>query len=144
MDEKYLNLLDNQTVSLLVRKDGCERLRTFGRGIRPALALLDETPELLRGAEVYDWVVGKAAASIFLLGGAASVSAGTISESAAALLSAHGVPCCSRVRTPQIINRSGTGLCPFEQAVLDVERPEDCLPVIRQTLARLTEASRPD
>ena len=144
MNEEFLNLLDNQTVSLLVCKDGQEIFRTFGRGIRPALALLDETPELLRGAEVYDWVVGKAAASIFLLGGAASVSAGTMSESAAALLSAHGVACFSRVRTPQIINRTGTGLCPFEQAVLNVKAPEDCLPVIRQTLARLMrEASRP-
>ena len=34
-------------------------------------------------------------------------------------------------------NRQGTGLCPFEQAVLELQKPEDCLPVIRQTLARL-------
>lgn len=138
MNEKLLDILDNQTVSLLVCRDGREIFRTFGRGIRPALTLLDEHPELLRGAEVYDWIIGKAAASLFILGGAASVSAGTMSDSAAALLRAHGIPHFCRVRTRQIINRAGTGLCPFEQAVMNVERPEDCLPVIRSTLARLT------
>lgn len=140
MDEKYLNLLDNQTVSLLVCKDGCERLRTFGRGIRPALSLLDEQPELLRGAEVYDWIVGKAAASLFVLGGAASVSACTMSDSAVALLQAHGIPHFCRVRTEQIINRTGTGLCPFEQAVLIAKSPEACLPIIRQTLRDLEKS----
>ena len=35
----------------------------------------------------------------------------------------------------------GTGLCPFEQAVLAVDAPEDCLPVIRETLAKLRVAA---
>ena len=35
------------------------------------------------------------------------------------------------------VNRQATGLSPFEQAVLAMERPEDCLPVVRATLARL-------
>ena len=40
-------------------------------------------------------------------------------------------------KTEKLLNRQGTGLCPFEQAVLELQKPEDCLPVIRQTLARL-------
>ena len=40
-------------------------------------------------------------------------------------------------KTEKLLNRQGTGLCPFEQAVLELERPEDCLPVVRATLARL-------
>ena len=50
---------------------------------------------------------------------------------------ANGVACACHTKTEKLLNRQGTGLCPFEQAVLELQKPEDCLPVIRQTLARL-------
>mgnify|MGYP004631369137 FL=1 len=117
--------------------------KVFGRGVGPALAALDEHPDLLRGAVVYDTIVGKAAAALFVLGGAQSVYAETISDAAVALLQEAGVACCWQTRTGQIINRRGDGLCPFEQAVLTCQTPEACLPVIRQTLARLRATSGP-
>ena len=52
-------------------------------------------------------------------------------------LAANGVDCACETKTEKLLNRQGTGLCPFEQAVLELEKPEDCLPVIRATLARL-------
>ena len=66
-----------------------------------------------------------------------SVYGQTMSASAAALLARYGVPYSFETKTDQIINRMGTGLCPFEQAVLEIDDPADCLPVIRETLARL-------
>lgn len=112
----------------------------MGRGIGPALSALDRLPDQLAGATVYDTIVGKAAAALFVLGGVRAVYAGTVSDSAVALLQRAGVECCWGVRTEQIINRTGNGLCPFEQAVLDCDEPADCLPVIRETLARLRAA----
>ena len=93
------------------------------------------------GAEVYDTIVGKAAAALFILGGVRAVYAETISDSAVALLERAGVECRWGVRTGQIVNRTGDGLCPFEQAVLGCAEPADCLPVIRETLARLRTAN---
>lgn len=107
------------------------------RPVGPALRVFDAQPELLKGALVCDTIVGKAAAAIYILGGAAGVYAETMSVAAADFLIANGVDCACETKTEKLLNRQGTGLCPFEQAVLELERPEDCLPVIRATLARL-------
>lgn len=137
MKQEILSLFESGRATLVLLKNGALVYTDSGRGIAPALKLLDEHAALLRGADVYDLIIGKAAASVFIQGSAKSVFGFTMSDSAIALLQAHGVPCAWQTRTPEIINRRGTGLCPFEQAVLDLDSPEDCLPVIRQTLARL-------
>lgn len=142
MDTEILRLLESGTATLAVKKKGALAFQHFGRGIGPALMLLEEQPELLRGAEVYDTIIGKAAASLFILGGAAYVYGQTMSQSAAELLTRYGVPHDCRDCPSQIINRAGTGLCPFEQAVLEVETPEACLPVIRTTLAALRQHTK--
>lgn len=142
MDQEILDLFTSQRASIALKKNGRIVFSEFGRGIGPALTLYDKQPELLRGAEVFDTIVGKAAASIFILGGVRAVFGLTMSDAAARLLTRYGVACSCETRTPQIINRMGTGLCPFEQAVLNIETPEACLPVIRETLTRL-RASAP-
>lgn len=137
MDHDIQQLFAAQQASIALKKDGRLVFSQFGRGIGPALTLYDEQPELLHGSDVFDTIVGKAAASIFILAGVRSVYGQTMSASAAALLARHGVPYRFETKTGQIINRTGTGLCPFEQAVLEIDDPADCLPVIRETLARL-------
>lgn len=127
--------------TLILKKDGQTVYQTAGRGVAPALQVLDTCPELLRGAQVYDTIVGKAAAAIYILGGASGVYAQTMSEAAVQLLSAYGLACDCQTLTGQLLNRQGTGLCPFEQAVLTLESPQACLPVIRQTLASLRAAT---
>ena len=117
--ENLSALFENGAYTLVVQKNGVTVHKDFGRGVGPALRVFDAQPELLKGALVCDTIVGKAAAAIYILGGAA------------------GVDCACETKTEKLLNRQGTGLCPFEQAVLELERPEDCLPVIRATLARL-------
>ena len=107
----------------------------YGRGSAPALELYDLHPALLEGADVYDLIVGKAAASLFLLGGANSVYGFTMSRKARDLLQSCGVRCGFETLTDDIFNRDGTGLCPFEQAVAPFDTPADCLPAIRRTLS---------
>lgn len=137
MDREIQQLFASQQATIALKKDGKLIVSQFGRGIAPALSLYDEQPELLRGADVFDTIVGKAAASIFILAGVRSVYGQTMSQSAVQLLTRHGVACSYETVTPQIINRTGTGLCPFEQAVLTIGEPEACLRVIRETLAHL-------
>ena len=137
MDREIQQLFASQQATIALKKDGKLIVAQFGRGIGPALSLYDEQPELLRGADVFDTIVGKAAASIFILAGVRSVYGQTMSQSAVQLLTRHGVACSYETVTPQIINRTGTGLCPFEQAVLTIDEPEACLRVIRETLAHL-------
>ena len=41
------------------------------------------------------------------------------------------------VRTQAIVNRKGDGLCPMENAVKDIDEPEDALRAVNKTLERL-------
>ena len=135
--ENLSALFENGAYTLVVQKDGATVHKDFGRGVGPALRLYDAQPELLKDALVCDTIVGKAAAAIYILGGASAVYAETMSAAAADFLTANGVDCACKEKTEKLLNRQGTGLCPFEQAVLELEKPADCLPVIRATLARL-------
>lgn len=80
-------------------------------GVGPALRVFDAQPELLKGALVCDTIVGKAAAAIYILGGASCVYAETMSAAAADFLIANGVDCACETKTEKLLNRQGTGLC---------------------------------
>ena len=105
MDREIQQLFASQQATIALKKDGKLIVSQFGRGIGPALSLYDEQPELLRGADVFDTIVGKAAASIFILAGVRSVYGQTMSQSAVQLLTRHGVACSYETVPPQIINR---------------------------------------
>lgn len=108
-----------------------------GTGVRPLVRALDEDPELLRGSVVVDKIVGKAAAMLAVLGGAAGVYGLTMSAAARDYLAARGIPAEWETLTERIINRTGTGLCPMETAVLDIDDPAEGLAALRETMGRL-------
>lgn len=135
-------LLESQKATFCIQQKNALVLKKFGRGIEPVLSTYLSNPAFFADACVYDTIVGKAAASIFVLGNVKGVYGETMSDAAAEMLEAHGIAVLYKTRTEQIINRRGDGLCPFEQAVLDVVKPEDCLPVIIETMQKLKNAAK--
>lgn len=108
------------------------QVRTFReRGVKDLFRLLDEEPQLLRGAFVADKVVGKGAAALMILGGVEEVYADVASTPALELFAAAGVRVACALEVPQIINRAGTGRCPVETLCLACRTPEECLEPIR-------------
>jgi len=118
-----MNHLELGNHTCVVRTSTGELLRSDERGIRPPLQWLREDPSLLRGAEVSDKVIGKAAALLFRYGGVKSVWAERMSEAAAAFLAAQGIVYAYDELVPAILNREGTGLCPMEQRALALDDP---------------------
>ncbi len=110
------------------------------KGIAPMMSFLD-SGICLRDFSVADRIVGKAAALLFVLAGVREVYAQVLSESGMRVLIQHGVPFEYDTLTPAIINRMGTGLCPMEQAVRDIESPEQARQAIRAAVERLQNAS---
>ena len=108
-----------------------------GTGVRPLLETLDKEPELMRGSILADKIVGKAAAMLAVLGGVRGVYGLTMSEAARAYLAERGIPAAWEVLTENIINRTGTGICPMEETVLDIEDPEVGRAALRATMQRL-------
>lgn len=106
------------------------------RGIKPLLTWHDSGIGL-NGFSAADKVVGRGAAFLYILLGVKEVYAPVMSELAATLLEEHGIEISYETLVPSIVNRAGDGGCPLEQAVIDIEEPQEALAAIKKKLTEL-------
>ena len=119
----------------------CDRDRVLTdkrRGIVPLLERI-EAGEDLKGVCVADRIIGRAAAMLLILGGAAAVHGDVMSVSAKELLEANGITVSFDTLTEHIINRKGDGPCPMEQATAALTDPADAPKALREALNRLKQ-----
>ncbi len=90
------------------------------RGVKP-LVMWYEACMDFTGFCAADKVVGKGAAFLYLLLGVTAIHAGVISRSALDLLIKNNIHVEYDLLVKNIINRNKDGICPFEEAVLDIE-----------------------
>lgn len=102
---------------------------TVERGVKPLLDWLKAELDL-QGFCAADKVVGKAAAFLYVLLGIKEVYAPVMSDGAIEILFRYGVHAEYDLSVEHIINRAQKGLCPMEQAVMDVSEPEQALEAI--------------
>jgi len=95
----------------------------------------------LKGFSAADKIAGKAAAMLFALAGVKEVYACIMSEQAVEVFLKYGVLYSCDTLVPTIVNRAGTGLCPMEQAVKDIEEPSDALDAIKRALEFLRKGN---
>lgn len=118
----------------------CAGERTYcskENGIVPLLALVGSNE--WKGAYAADKIVGKAAAMLYVLLGVKAVYAEVLSKTAQAVFEEYGVAYAYGTLTEKIINRMGTGLCPMELAVSELEKPADAPEAIRAKLVELRD-----
>ena len=118
-----MNQLDLNGHTCVIRTSNGKLLTSDEHGIRPPLLWLRENPDILRGAEVADKVIGKAAALLFAYGGVRSVWAARMSEAARDCLRAARISFDYEELVPAILNRDSTGLCPMEQRAMGIDDP---------------------
>lgn len=106
------------------------------RGVKSLVRWLTEGVNV-RGFSAADKVVGRATAYLYVLLGVKEVWAAVMSEAAAEVLRRHGIAASQEKLVRNIINRTGTGICPFEEAVLEIQTPEDALIAIREKMAAM-------
>lgn len=93
------------------------------RGVKPLLSWLHDGTDL-RDFAAADKVVGKAAALLYVLLGVRAVYAPVMSKAAFETLAKNGIDAhCDRT-VKHIMNRAGTGLCPMEETVMDIDDPQ--------------------
>jgi hypothetical protein len=117
---------------------GDKVLTSERKGIAPIMELISSGTDI-RGFSAADRIVGKAAALLFVLAGIAGVYAGVLSDGAAAVLEAHGIPYSCGAHAGYIVNRKGDGVCPMEAAVKDIDDPAEAYTVL---LAKIVELKR--
>ena len=124
-------------VSVAVIKNGTIVHTASGRGISPVLGIIESDPEILKDAAVVDKIVGKAAAMLFVRSGVKAVYAVTMSRAGREFLEKTGMPFMSELHVENLINRTNTGICPFEQTVMDIDDPEEAFEAIKDKMAQL-------
>lgn len=100
---------------LQVFKAGRVAFESDEAGLKPLAHLFFTQPELLRGASVYDKVVGEAAARIFISAKVAKVHAGTAGRRALERLHHAGILAKAERRVEVILNAKHSAICPMEQ-----------------------------
>ncbi|MCC8123010.1 MAG: DUF1893 domain-containing protein [Oscillospiraceae bacterium] len=136
----WAQVLSEQDATCVVMRDGVVIHKASGNGVKPLMALVDGAPELLRDAFVIDKIIGKAAAMLLVKCGASQVHGVVMSEAACAYLERHGVAVSFGRCIDVISNRTGNGICPLEQSVLEIDDPEEGYQALKQTISRLMGA----
>ena len=123
-------MLRREDVRGVVRSaDG--RLREFRRkGVIDLFQLLSDEPAFLQGASMADRVVGRGAALLMVKGGVKEVFAFVLSQPALDVLRQAGITVTYDTLQPNIINRTGTDICPVEKLTADTTNPDEAFRLI--------------
>ena len=127
-------LLEGNYTCVLCHEDCCHTSSL--RGVKPLVQWYASGADFSRFAAA-DKVIGRATAFLYQLMGIRTVYAHVISRPALAVFDAHGVYVRYGQLVDNIINRQGTGICPFEEAVLSIEDPAEALRAIREKMHRM-------
>lgn len=134
MDKELINVLVDEGCCGVVRSVQGE-LRTFSRrGVADLFNLVADEPDFLRGASVADRVIGRGAALLLVKGGAREVYAQVISSGALEVLRSVGIETSFDKEVPNIINRTGTDICPVEKLTASTSSPDEAYERIKQFL----------
>ena len=106
-------------------------LRVFYRqGVADLFELLSHEPQILEGASVADRVIGRGAALLMVKGGVREVFAYVISQPALDILREADIPTSFATLQPNIINRTGTDICPIEKLTAATTDPDEAYRLI--------------
>ena len=131
--EQLIELLHTSQSSCVITNKQ-STLTFHERGVKDLHRLLGDESHPLNGAFIADKVVGKGAAALMIAGGARWIYAKIISEAALELFSTSQVEVEYNEKVPNIINRSGTDICPIEKLCLRCTNIEECLIAINNFL----------
>ena len=136
---RYLEMLEETEANLIVFKDDEVLFSSDRRGVSPLIEVIDTFgQEKLSGVVTSDRIVGKAAVLLNAYMGSREMYALVMSREAMKVAEQHQLPYTRRETADYIINRDGTGMCPFEQLVLDIDAPVEAYNAIKAKLASFT------
>ncbi len=118
--------------SIVVVKNNVVLLTKKGHGIKPLLETIDELKDTMQGCVVGDRVLGKASALLCVYAKVAGVYTPQATKTAIAVLIRSGIPGQSEELIPFIQNKNKDGLCPFEQLLQTIDKPEEAYTILKQ------------
>ena len=127
MNDLYIakSNLSQKGLTLTIVKEGAVLFETDSHRISGFLGAIEQFGVGLEGASVADHVVGKAIALLCVYAGIREVYAEVLSRKAQVVLEEKGIPCQWKELVDNILGLTGSGVCPFEKAALDISDPEE-------------------
>lgn len=119
-----------------VAYNGKKTVKSFERGVKPLLEMIDEGTDL-SGYSAADRVVGRAAAFLYVKLRISEVYSYVLSRPAVEIFDRYRIPVSYEKLVDVIVNRTNTGLCPMESSVMDTNDPEEAEWKIRKKLSEL-------
>ena len=102
-------------------------------GLRPVMNLIDSKKDC-KGYSAADKIVGRAAAFLYTILQVKNLYGETMSKGAVEILKNAGIYYEYKILTDIIENRQKTGMCPMDEAVKDIDNPNDALEAIRNKM----------
>lgn len=91
------------------------------------------------GFSAADKIVGKAAALLYVLLGVREVYGEVMSKKAAEVFKEYHIEHSCAVLTEEIINRKGTGPCPMEETVENIDDPKEAFKLLELKLKSIQQ-----
>lgn len=124
-------LLAESKLSFVAVKDGVVIASSVKEGVAPFFEAVKTSQDTLRGAVLADRVVGRAIAMLCIYAGISTVYAALACESAINLLRDAGIEISATQVVPFILNKTRTGLCPFEKLTRDIGQPSEAFSALK-------------
>ena len=134
--ERAIKILEEEKELTLVLVLNEDIFKSTEKGIKPLLNLLNSGKKYLDYSAA-DKIVGKAAAMLYKLLGVKEIYGEVMSISAIKFLEQNNLNFKYKINTKEIINRKGTGICPMEQTVLNIENPIEAKKALDNKLKEL-------
>ncbi|MCK9158911.1 MAG: DUF1893 domain-containing protein [Bacteroidaceae bacterium] len=134
--KELIELLHQGHYSCVIKNQG--EIRTFSeRGVTDLYDLVCNNSAFLKGAHVADKVVGKAAASLMIIGGISQLYTDVISLPALSLLQKAHIIVEAKQSVPLIKNRTQTDLCPMEKKSLQAKTADEVFSIIKASIDQI-------
>ena len=134
--EKAIKILEEEKDLTLVLVLNESIYKSSEKGIKPLLQLLNSGKNYLNYSAA-DKIVGKAAAMLYKLLNINDIYGEVMSISAINFLEQNNINFKYKIKTKEIINRKGTGICPMEETVLNIENPTEAKKLLENKLKEL-------
>ncbi|MBE5962275.1 MAG: DUF1893 domain-containing protein [Lachnospiraceae bacterium] len=135
-----LSLIHSGSATCVLIQDGKIVHQASGKGIQPLVDVYDEKTDLLKDAIAVDKIIGKAAAMFLVLGEVKQAYAEVISASGKQYLEKNHVSVTYGRCVEIISNRTGSGICPLEETVMEIENPAEGILKLKETIKKMRNA----
>ena len=117
--EEVKEILTLKNASLVVCYSNGEINEYYQNGVKDIKDILSKNKDALKGAIIADKVIGKLAASLFIVAGVIQIYAEVISKYAIPVLNENNIKYEYKTKVEYIKNRDNTGMCPMENKLKD-------------------------